>query len=136
MHRQHIEQHRTNSPLQKKVRFKKLHVKTMVNVFFDADRITYSKFVHEGTTVNSHYYLEVMERMHACMRHVSNGQFHSNSWLLMHDNAPTHCTLNVKQFLASKSICVIQHHPYLPDMALALFSLPKGETGPKWTAFQ
>jgi hypothetical protein len=43
--------------------------------------------------------------------------------------------LNVKQFLASKSIRVIQQHPRppnSPDLAPADFSsLPKGETGPK-----
>ena len=121
--------HGTNSLLQKKVRLKKLRVKTMLNVSFDADRIMHSKFVHESTTVNSQYYLGVMERLHACMRRVNNGQFHSNSWMLLHDNAPTHCALNVKQFLASKSIRVIQHHPYSPDMALALFSVHKVETG-------
>jgi hypothetical protein len=105
MQRRRVKQHRTNSPLQKKVRLKKLHVKTMPNVFFNADRIMHSKFVHEGTTVNSHYYLGVMECPHACMRHVSNRQFHGNSLLLSHD-MPTHCTLNEKQFLASKSIHV------------------------------
>jgi hypothetical protein len=95
----------------------------------------HSKFIHEGTTVDSHCYSGVMERLHARRRHVSNRQFKSNSWLLLRDNMPTHCMLNVKQFLASKSVCVFQHPPYLPDMALALFSLPKGETGPIWTAF-
>lgn len=106
MQQQSVEQHRTSSPLQKKVTLKKLRVKTMLNVFYNADRIRHSKFVYEGTTVNSRYYLGVMERLHACMRHVSNEQFHSNSWLPLHDNAPIHCTLNVKQFLASKTICV------------------------------
>ena len=122
-------------PEKKDVITSKLRIKTMLNIFFNADRITHSKFVHEGTTVYSHYYLGVMERLHACVRHVSNGQFHSDSWLLSHD-VPTHCTLNVKQFLASKSRCVIQHHPYSPDMASALFSFPEGEIGPKWTVFQ
>jgi len=126
-----VEQHGTNSPLQKKVRLKKLHVKTMLKVFFNADRIMHSKFVHEGTTVNSHYFLGVMERLHVCMRHVSNGQFHSNSMLLSHD-VPTHCTLNEKQLLASKSICVCssitpthqiwhQHFYLFPKMKLAVF---------------
>jgi len=42
-------------------------------------------------------------------------------WLLLHDNSPAHCTLNVKQFLASKSIWVIQLPPYSPDLAPADF---------------
>ena len=33
------------------------------------------------------------------------------------DNMPAHCAVNVKQFLASKSICVIHHPLYSPDLA-------------------
>jgi len=66
MQQQSLEQHGTNSPLQNKARLKKLHVKTMPNVFFDTDRIMHGKFVNEGTTVNSHYYLGVTEGLHAC----------------------------------------------------------------------
>jgi hypothetical protein len=39
MQRQSMEQHGTNSPLQKKVRLKKLRAKTMLNVLLDTDRI-------------------------------------------------------------------------------------------------
>jgi hypothetical protein len=42
------------------------------------------------------------------MHHARNVQFQNNSWLLLHDNVPAHCTLKVKQFLASTSISVIQ----------------------------
>jgi hypothetical protein len=38
-------------------------------------------------------------------------------------NVPAHYTLNAKQFLASKSIYVIQYPPYLLDLALVYFSL-------------
>jgi len=40
--------------------------------------------------------------------------------MLLHDNMPAHCAVNVKQFLASKSICVIQHPPFSPDLALTI----------------
>jgi hypothetical protein len=47
------------------------------------------------------------------------------------------CSRFVEQFLASKSICVIQHPPYSPNLAPADFSfLPEGETGPKRRVFQ
>jgi hypothetical protein len=57
------------------------------------------------------------------MRRVIKLAVTKHRWLLLHDNAPAHCTLNVKQFLASKSICVIQLSPYLPDLAPADFIL-------------
>jgi hypothetical protein len=38
---------------------------------------------------------------------------------------PARCTFNVKQFLFSKSICVIQHSRYSPDLAPADFVLSR-----------
>jgi len=57
------------------------------------------------------------------MRRVLKLALPKHRWLLLHDNAPAHCTLNVKQFLASKSICVIHLPPYSPDLAPADFIL-------------
>jgi hypothetical protein len=56
------------------------------------------------------------------MHCVTNEQFRNNSWLALHYKAPAHCTLNVKHFFASKSICVIQQTPYWPHLAPADFS--------------
>jgi hypothetical protein len=73
--------------------------------------------------VNSYYNLEVIERLYARMRHVIKLAVPKHRWLLLHDNAPAQCMLNVKQFLASKSICVIQLPPYSLDLAPADFIL-------------
>jgi len=108
-----------------------------VDLFFYAARNIHQKFVPEGIRVYSHCYLGAMERFYMHMRCARNKQLRNNPWLLLHDNMPTHCALNVKQFLASILICVIQHPPYLPDLALTVsFFLPEGETAPKRRAFQ
>jgi len=73
--------------------------------------------------VNSHYNLEVIEGLYARILRVIKLAVPKHRWLLLHDNAPAHCTLNVKQFLASKSICVIQLPPYLAYLAQADFIL-------------
>jgi histone-lysine N-methyltransferase SETMAR len=49
--------------------------------------------------------------------------FDTDSWLLLHDNAPSHCALNVKHLLAKKAITTIEHLPYLPDLAPADYFL-------------
>jgi hypothetical protein len=49
--------------------------------------------------------------------------FDTYSWLLLHDNAPSHCTLNVKHLLAKKAITTIKHPSYLPDLAPADYFL-------------
>ena len=40
-----------------------------------------------------------------------------NNWFLHHDNTPAHTSLVVQQFLTSKSITVIPHPSYSPDLA-------------------
>jgi hypothetical protein len=60
----------------------------------------------------------------------------NNSWLLLDKNTPAFCAFNVKQFLAFKSICVIQHLPYSPNLVLAnFFSLPEIELALKRECF-
>jgi transposase len=52
------------------------------------------------------------------------------------DNAPAHSALSVKQFLANKNISVLQHPPYLPDLAPCNFYLfPKIKSVLKGTQF-
>jgi hypothetical protein len=46
-----------------------------------------------------------------------------NNWFLYHDNAPTHTSLIVQQFLTSRNITVIPHSPYSPDLAPCDFFL-------------
>ena len=43
--------------------------------------------------------------------------------MLLHDNAPTHSVIRVRQFLARKMVAVIDHPPYSPGQAPAGFFL-------------
>nr|CAH7723476.1 unnamed protein product [Callosobruchus chinensis] len=53
------------------------------------------------------------------------------------DNAPAHNALSVKQFLAKKSIPVLEHPPYSPDLAPCDFYLfPKIKSSLKGTRFE
>jgi hypothetical protein len=49
-------------------------VKKML-IFFDAAGIIHREMVPQGTTVNTQYYLLVMERLYGRMGHVRNEQF-------------------------------------------------------------
>ena len=44
-------------------------------------------------------------------------------WFLLHDNAPSHTSLIVRQFLTRNQVCVLIHPPYSPNLALCNFSL-------------
>jgi hypothetical protein len=42
----------------------------------------------------------------------------TNKWILHHDNVPSHSGLSIKGFLVKKSIMILEHPTYLPDLAL------------------
>ena len=41
----------------------------------------------------------------------------TNSWFLLHDNAPAHRPVLVKDFLAKNNVTTLEHPPYSPDLA-------------------
>ena len=43
--------------------------------------------------------------------------------MLLHDNAPAHSAIRVRQFLAQKMVAVLDHPPYSRDLAPADFFL-------------
>lgn len=106
-----------NSPRSSKVRSVKSKTKTMLIVFFDARGIIHREFVPPNQTVNAVFYKGVMERLLARIRRV-RPQFHeSGDWFLLHDNAPSHSSILVKQYLAKRQVVCIDHPPYSPDLA-------------------
>jgi hypothetical protein len=80
--------------------------------FFDIRGIVHYESVPTGRKVNQVYYLEVPKVRRKRPELVAN-----NSWILHHDNAPAHTALSVRELLASKQTTVLEHPPYLPDLA-------------------
>jgi hypothetical protein len=52
--------------------------------------------------------------------------FLAANWRLHHDNAPSHTSLLVREFLAKHHVATLPQPPYSPDLALADFFLFKG----------
>ena len=44
-------------------------------------------------------------------------KWRANSSFLLHDNAPAHLLVLVKDFLAKNNLTIMQHRPYSPDRA-------------------
>ena len=70
----------------------------MLFAFFDMDG---------GQTVNGHFYMQVLQRLRDAVRWKRHDKW-QGEWFLHHDNAPSHTSLVVQQFLAKKHSC---HHP-------------------------
>jgi hypothetical protein len=47
----------------------------------------------------------------------------TNSWFLLHENAPVHRSVLVMHFLAKNNVTTLKYPPYSPDLAPADFHL-------------
>nr|XP_012143528.1 PREDICTED: putative uncharacterized protein FLJ37770 [Megachile rotundata] len=118
---QSAEWHTSGSPRPKKARMSKSRIKSMLIVFFDAKGVIHKEFVPAGQTVNGQFYAEVLERLRLKVRRVRREI--ANSWMLHHDNAPSHTSLIVRQILTKHNITTLPQPPYSPDMAPSDFFL-------------
>lgn len=112
-----------SSPKAQKTRRVPSKIKTMLITFFDSKGIIHKEFVPHGQTVTAVFYLDVMKRLMARIRRVRPEYRDPESWSLLHDNAPSHNSIIVRQFLARNNVCVLNHPPYSPDLAPCDFSL-------------
>jgi len=84
----------------KKVRQVRSHFKVMLTVFFDSEGVVHYEFLPQGRTVNKKYYLEVMQRLREAVRKKRPVAWRENRWMLQHNNAPSHSSFFVRDFLA------------------------------------
>jgi hypothetical protein len=112
-----------SSPRPKKSRLQKSKVKTMLIAFFDSDGIIHKEFVPAGQTVNSAFYEDVLKRLLRRIHCVRPEVHRAGQWMLLPDNAPAHCAIHVHQFLAQRTVPVLDHAPYSPSLVPADFFL-------------
>jgi len=107
----------------------------MIIAFFDIDGVVHHEYVPPGQIVNGHLYVQVLQRLRDAVRRKQHDKW-QGEWFLHHDNALSHTSLVVQQFLAEKSIPVITQPPYSLDLAPSHFWLfPTLKMGLKGTRF-
>jgi hypothetical protein len=75
------------------------------------------EYAPEGQSVNKQYYQEVLRRLRDAVRRKRPDLRESRNWQWHHDNAPTHFSCLIQDFLAKHGISHIRQAPYSPDMA-------------------
>ena len=95
----------------------------MLTVFMDYRGVVHHEFLPEGQIVNKEYYLGVMRRLREAIRQKRPDLRANNSWILHHDNAPSHNANVIREHLAKNERNTIQQPPNLPDLTPCDFIL-------------
>ena len=66
---------------------------------------------------------EILRRLRDAARTKRSRKKENQSRVLLHDNAPAHWKVSVKNFLSKKNVTTLEPPPYSPDMAAAEFYL-------------
>jgi histone-lysine N-methyltransferase SETMAR len=79
--------------------------------------------VPTGQILNSGFYRDVLRRLRENVRRRRPELCQEQTWLLHHDNAPSHTSVLTQQFLAKYKMAGIPHPPYSADLAPCDFFL-------------
>jgi transposase len=63
--------------------------------------------------------IDILRRLSDAVRRKRHAKWRTSSWFLLHDNAPAHRSVLVKDFLAKKQRDNTAASPYSPDLAPA-----------------
>ena len=66
-------------------------------------------------------YFDIIRRLSNAITRKSPEKWRISTWFLLHDNAPAHRSVLVKDFLAKNDMATLQHPPHSPDLAPADF---------------
>ncbi|KAJ4451209.1 hypothetical protein ANN_02669 [Periplaneta americana] len=95
------------------------------DVFFDSQGLMHHEFIPEGQYCNERIYVETLRRLWDAVRRKRPEKWVENNWFLMHDNAPAHRAIIVKNFLARHNITALDHSPYSPVSPPDYFLFPR-----------
>jgi histone-lysine N-methyltransferase SETMAR len=90
--------------------------KRMATVFWDSDGILQIDWLPEGETVNSHYFIQCLERLRDTVKRERRGKL-TRGILLLQDNASSHTSHQTIAALRDLNITVLPHPVYSPDLS-------------------
>jgi hypothetical protein len=73
--------------------------------------------------IHKEIHIDILCRLRDAVRRKRPQKCRTNSWFLIHDNAPAHQLDLVKDFLAKNNVTTPKHHPHSPDLDPADFYL-------------
>jgi len=67
-------------------------------------------------------YVDILRRLRDAVRRKHPEKWKTNSWFLLHDNAPAHRSVLVRDFLAKNTVTTMDTSPYSPDLLQLIFT--------------
>jgi hypothetical protein len=97
----------------------------MVMANGDIQGLIYTHIMPKWAKINTHYTVKALGTF---MRHLKKKRpdMVSREWFIHWDNAPIHTAALVQLWMAANKVQVLEHPPYLPDLALATTSCSAG----------
>jgi len=68
-------------------------------------------------------YSDILRRLWDAVRMKCPNKESTNSWSVLHENAPAHRPVLVKDLLSKCNVATLEHTPYFPDLAAVNFYL-------------
>jgi hypothetical protein len=90
----------------------KSKVKSIPIIFFEIKGIVHKEFILTGQAVNSAHYYGVLRRLRENLRRLRPELWRQKGWLLHHDNAPSHISFSIREFLTKTNMTVVHLPPY------------------------
>ena len=98
--------------------------KTMLCVWWDQEGVIYYKLLKPGETVNAHRYYQQLIKLHRalCEKRPHNRKRH-DKLIFLHDNAPSHTSTMVQNYLETLKWEVLPHLAYSLNLASSNYHL-------------
>jgi hypothetical protein len=93
--------------------------------------VVHREFFPPNTTVSTDFYCDVMRCLRENVLQKRLELWHNYNWLLHHDSAPAHTSLNTTEFVTNNNMVIIPHPPYslhLVSCDFTFFSQIENET--------
>lgn len=90
--------------------------KVMASVFWDSKGIIFIDYLEHGKTINSDYYIGLLERLKAEVA-VKRKHLARKKILFHQDNAPCHKSFKTMEKICELGFELLPHPPYSPDLA-------------------
>ena len=88
----------------------------MASVFWDAHGILFINYLEKGKTINSDYYMALLDRLSAEIKK-KRPHMQKKKVLFHQNNAPCHKSMKTMVKLNELSFELLPHLPYSPDLA-------------------